>query len=655
MAKLAALSFLILLFISGLPVASGATISTQTTSSSNLVPFTGTHISNTPSPLINGFGTDIHLDQFSFSASQFSFSNLNDNLTILIGASTLNGQNLLATTSKNTTVIQMSFSTFNIQFRNTSVPNQKEIILVGSTGTVGNATLNLQFANPLNLKVGNNCTPIVPCHIVCFDNLCYDWGTTECFFNAQTLVLSCSIPPSFNIDPLAVDDQGGNDCVSCASDELTIVPGTSNDVIIVYAAIDTTSGTQKTVSTITDTIGTLTWTLRSQILFNIGARGCASTNCDDLEEWYTVWSGHGSIGITVTATASTNIIWNSIVAISGATTGNCGSGGHTCFDVAASLPATHSVASGTSNSVTISTANTNDFLLTSNLNFPAGQSPPSGFTNFGNSNSQYPAYDIVSATQSAVTETFTWSTSSGAGMTFDAVCAAGGCSPATVTQPIKITTLTAGAPSCTVGISGAGVSNSSFTGNGNTHTYSGITATGTITLTLTAAIHTRCEWNISPHPTASLTITFQTCGSGTCSTYSNNSYYQLNNNMTATPQTPSTWDAIYTISETGTFLGVGSHTFACPNTVAGGGVVACNGSGKAWFDYNLQVCLPSQIGNTWNAALPNCFTDTIANNVHNVNYLQSSGGGPPNFDWLLLAPFLLIGLVIVAGRKKIFR
>jgi hypothetical protein len=152
----------------------------------------------------------------------------------------------------------------------------------------------------------------------------------------------------------------------------------------------------------------------------------------------------------------------------------------------------------------------------------------------------------------------------------------------------------------------------------------------------------------------SQTITFTSAVSGT-GTYTNTSYYQLDNTYECTPETPSVWDGAYSFANgcifTGTFLGSSS-----PNTVAttqGGGTV----SETLWMDYDLPVTAATTIGNTWQGQAPLSFSLTTGGNTENVNYIQSSGStstnSAPNFDWLLLAPFLLVGVVALMGRKKI--
>ena len=145
----------------------------------------------------------------------------------------------------------------------------------------------------------------------------------------------------------------------------------------------------------------------------------------------------------------------------------------------------------------------------------------------------------------------------------------------TVTQTIKITTLPSGAASDTISVGVCGISNSTFSADGYTHTYTGVTASCSITLTTSGTSgSTRYEFDASPHPTASHTVIFTTASSGTGS-YSNNSYYQLQSTYKATPLTPSTWDAIYSWSISGTFLGTSASTTSCTNTANGGGAVSC--------------------------------------------------------------------------------
>ena len=94
-------------------------------------------------------------------------------------------------------------------------------------------------------------------------------------------------------------------------------------------------------------------------------------------------------------------------------------------------------------------------------------------------------------------------------------------------------------------------------------------------------------------------------------------YKQLTNTYTASPSSPSTWDGVYTVTITGTYLGTGSSTICSVNTSNGGGSVSCNG----YADYNLQVSFPASLNSgEWVEQGTYQFTDTTGDNLHTVQY-----------------------------------
>ena len=123
-------------------------------------------------------------------------------------------------------------------------------------------------------------------------------------------------------------------------------------------------------------------------------------------------------------------------------------------------------------------------------------------------------------------------------------------------------------------------------------------------------------------------------------------YNQLLNTYTATPQTPSSWDAYYNWQINGTSLGVPASLQTCNTTVPGGSTTTCNVSGN-WYDYDTAVSEPAEIGNTWAAQAPSSFTDTTGANTHNVNYTQSAGGNQGlQFSTLLIAGMVAVFMVM---------
>ena len=166
-----------------------------------------------------------------------------------------------------------------------------------------------------------------------------------------------------------------------------------NDIIIVTVGARTTSAPYVTVSSISST-PTLTWTLRRQ-----KQQTNSSTVWQDLEEWYTVWTSHGELSITVTLSGTPSYGKGVAFGISGANTA-------TIFDSNAGANPTGS-GNSADPTVSITTSNANDFIFgletTTNANIAT---PGSGFTNIQQIENLGTEYKIVSATQSGATVNF---------------------------------------------------------------------------------------------------------------------------------------------------------------------------------------------------------------------------------------------------------
>lgn len=506
---------------------------------------------------------------------------------------------------------------------------------------------------PHTVVVTGNASIAPPCHNQCFGpNLCFDWGDLANFspsYNNLTDTLTFTVNGAFTIDPLAIDGScTGSSATS--SQACSVTTANANDLIIVDSAI-VCHQTTFFNNAVSDNHG-LTW--HKRLLLN--ASWIAGSFVQEQGEWYAVAATAQSYTVTSSwGTGCTGGIDDAeIIAfgVSGASTTNP-------FDPHSGLPVSTSATSGTSASVTVFTNNYNDMIISAmHLNTKGTGTDPTpnvatkiASVYFSSFIGIYAGFRLVTPPEPGISASYSWSTGSVPNsLIADAI------NPITVATIITLPTLPSGAPFASIGISGCNTAqtNSSFTANSNLKIYEPLTASCVITLTNpVAGIHTRYCFNISPHPTCGISLTLTTPSTGT-STYSNSTYYQLNNNFTLTPQTPTTWDAIYTTSISGTFLGVASHSFACPNTASGGGVVACNGNGKAWFDYNLPVSTQSPIGNTWFAVAPSSFTQVTGNNVNNVNYIQSSSSSNSgNFDWLLVVPVLLLLVIMVIARRRL--
>ncbi len=106
-----------------------------------------------------------------------------------------------------------------------------------------------------------------------------------------------------------------------------------------------------------------------------------------------------------------------------------------------------------------------------------------------------------------------------------------------------------------------------------------------------------------------------------------NFYDQLQNTYEATPTSPATWDAAYSITVTGTATGTTGTTGCTIAAAKGGGAATCTG----WFDYNTVVTVTSPVvsgSDRWAASGTNTFTQTTGGNTNNVNYARSFGLDP---------------------------
>lgn len=187
----------------------------------------------------------------------------------------------------------------------------------------------------------------------------------------------------------------------------------------------------------------------------------------------------------------------------------------------------------------------------------------------------------------------------------------------TVTQPITCT-MSNSAPQATLTLSGGSPSPSTVLCDGLSHN---ITVSPSTTLTATEPADSSTARDRFSGATTSLSTT--SCSSGTCSPWAFTNYNQLNNTYEATPTSPSTWDGIYKINASGTYLGTASSAVCTITTSNGGGSAFCHG----WSDYDLQVSLTSSFvsgSNTWSATAPYSFTDTTGGNTHIVDYSRAS-------------------------------
>lgn len=157
-----------------------------------------------------------------------------------------------------------------------------------------------------------------------------------------------------------------------------------------------------------------------------------------------------------------------------------------------------------------------------------------------------------------------------------------------------------------------------FSTAGSTNT---LTCNPSSALTVTVATgNSTARWWGNSTWTSHTSYTFTTGSSSESHTLYN--YFQLNKSYTATPTSPSLWDANYNIKVNATFLGVASTTIATLSAVSASGITVA----KANFsDYNSAQIFPasfvSSVTGKWINASASQFKDTVASAVtHNVNY-----------------------------------
>ena len=101
--------------------------------------------------------------------------------------------------------------------------------------------------------------------------------------------------------------------------------------------------------------------------------------------------------------------------------------------------------------------------------------------------------------------------------------------------------------------------------------------------------------------------------------YTNTTYYQLENTYEATPLSPDTWNANGMFTVKGTFVGTSSSTICTIDVSSGGGEESC----ESWADYDKAVTVESPVnlsGTTWTETGGNTFTQTTGGNTNDVDY-----------------------------------
>ena len=185
---------------------------------------------------------------------------------------------------------------------------------------------------------------------------------------------------------------------------------------------------------------------------------------------------------------------------------------------------------------------------------------------------------------------------------------------AAVSQPIQITVANLG-PSVQVTLLGCSVSQPSMYADGTTQTVQA-SPNCTITVSLPIVGTTRYEG-----PSGVGSIPVSTCSSGACQTFSTTIYWQLQTTFVFTPGAPTTWDAAFPVSVTGTVTGNSGQVGCTALTTVGGGFTTC----MAWFDFGTQVhapsILPVSLSEQWVQTSGSSFA--VGNQYSTANYVYT--------------------------------
>ena len=211
--------------------------------------------------------------------------------------------------------------------------------------------------------------------------------------------------------PLALDGSTSGSANAASVTTGTLATTKTKDVIYLMAALDSST---INVSSISNTGATLAWTQRGSATYSTDVR---------IETWYAISSTTFSGSITVSLSSSAECVVK-VFGISGAKTPNP-------FDSNLHSPAS-GTGSGSSMSVSLTTLNSNDFIvgvLAANAAGTETITSGTGFTSIGSQVNMNPVngageYKIVSAAQSSLSVSFSASITADWAMIADAVQAA---------------------------------------------------------------------------------------------------------------------------------------------------------------------------------------------------------------------------------------
>lgn len=389
-----------------------------------------------------------------------------------------------------------------------------------------------------------------------------------------------------------VNSATGNACAAVSSCTVSVTASSTGDLLALAIATVDTNG--RTISTVAGTHSS-GW----------AAVGSAAVACSTERAWiyYTTSTSTSADTITVTLSGvSSNKLTLLVLDVSGIPVTLDGSeqtGVSDCSTMTS--PATGS-----------GSFTTGDFLFTS-LSTPGTggtMAPGTGFT-CGAANADCNIGNFLGGqwSVSGVTSPTTYPYSTGSTLThWSEVGIAFG--PAVLTQTIACT-MDNSATQATLSLSGGSISPSTVLCDAGSHTF---TCTASSTLTATEPAD---GGNTRDRFAGGGTTTTHTCAADT---WTITNYEQLDNTYGMTPVTPSTWDATYSKTATGTVAGTGSTTVCTLTLSSGGGAATCTG----WADYNRAVSVPpsfaSSVSGTWTASNSNSFSDTTGGNTHNTNY-----------------------------------
>jgi hypothetical protein len=391
-----------------------------------------------------------------------------------------------------------------------------------------------------------------------------------------------------------LDGTGNNQCTTSTTCTATLSTSHTNDVVVA-ACYGAGSGLTFSIS---DT-GGLTWHQRS-------ATYSPSNNRQIAVFYAAAASALSSDSIKCTSSVNSNlvaILW----AVNGANTVSP-------FDSNAGLPGTKS-GSSASPSCTVSTSNANDFVfaIAQTVGAVTWTASPSGFSLIAQNTAAGPSsiadYEVVSSTQSSVTESWTISSSGNWAAWCDAIVAASTFDSG-LTFAITGTSLgSSGQTTCSISPAST-ASVASCTG------YADYDTTVSFPTNPTGqASNTR--WEVS----GTSTFTDTTGGN----VHNVNYYKQLQNIYEATPNAQSTWDNGLTAqSVVGTLLGASGQTICSITLPNGGGAQSCTG----YVDYSTSAVIGSAtIGGApansqWERSGACSFTQTTGGNTNNCNFYK---------------------------------